>query len=82
MIKVVATSVFDFHSIGDIISRGRHTVSEGDDEELITRSRESHKLHKKNEASEAEDSAEEMDMQRVIQMSLMGRIFLRDWLRW
>ena len=37
---------------------------------------------KKNEASEAEDSGEEMDMQRVIGMSLMSRIFLRDWLRW
>ena len=58
------------------------TLSVRDDEELITRSRESHQLHKKNEASEAEDSAEEMDMQRVIRTSLMSRIFLRDWLRW
>ena len=68
--------------ISDIISWGRHTVSEGDDEEPITRSWESHQLHKTNEASEAEDSGEEMDMQRVIGMSSMSRIFLRGWLRW
>ena len=49
---------------------------------LITRSQESHQLHKKSEESEAEDSGENMDMQRVIGMSLMSRIFLRDWLRW
>ena len=47
-------------------SQGRQTVSKGD-EELIARSRESHKLaehNKKNEASsEAEDSGEETDME-------------------
>ena len=37
---------------------------------------------RKNEASEAEDEGEEMDMQRVIGMNLMSRILLRDWLRW
>ena len=47
-------------------SQGRQTVSKGD-EELISRSREPHKLaehNKKNEASsEAEDSGEETDME-------------------
>ena len=46
------------------------------------KSQESHQLHKKDEASEAEDAGEEMDMQRVSGMSLMSRIFLRGWLRW
>ena len=48
-------------------SQGCQTVSEGDDEELIARSRESHRLperNKKDEASsEAEDSGEETDME-------------------
>ena len=39
-------------------------------------------IAQENEASEAEDSGEEMDMQRVIGMSLMSKIFLRDWLKW